>query len=140
MKKGLYTFLKNFIKCGVMGWCFEIIFTALDSLRRRDFKLKGNTSIWMFPIYGCAALLSPIGKIMHKLPLWIRGTTYMSLIFSAEYFCGALLKKRGLCPWDYGRCRFHINRLIRLDFAPYWFFAGLLFEQALLNNKQRESK
>ena len=45
--------LKNFLKCGLTGWCMEISFTALDSLRRRDMTLKGCTSLWMFPIYGC---------------------------------------------------------------------------------------
>ena len=57
MKKTLVTFSKNFMKCGLTGWCMEIIFTSLYSLRRRDMTLKGVTSIWMFPIYGLAGLI-----------------------------------------------------------------------------------
>lgn len=131
MKKNLTCFLKNFLKCGLVGWCMEILFTAAESLRRRDMTLKGTTSVWMFPIYGCAALLAPVSRLLRKEPLWLRGLTYMSLIFSTEYLTGRLLSKHRLCPWDYGRNRWHVNRVIRLDFAPCWFGAGLLFEKLL---------
>ena len=113
----------------------EIIFTSLHSLRRRDMRLVGTTSIWMFPIYGCAALLSPISRLLHTQSFWVRGFTYMSLIFSAEYLTGSLLKRHELCPWDYQHSRWNIKRLIRLDYAPYWFGAGLLFERVLSRRK-----
>lgn len=124
-------FMKQFITCGIIGWCMEIIFTSIDSFRRRDLTLKGNTSIWMFPIYGCAAFLAPISRLLKKRPAWFRGLTYMSLIFSAEYITGSLLKLKKLCPWDYCRSRWNVNSLVRLDFAPFWFGAGLLFEKVL---------
>lgn len=128
--------IHNFIYCGITGWCIEIIYTALLSLRRRERKLQGTTSIWMFPIYGCAAFLAPVMKLLQSRPFWVRGLSYMTLIFSAEYATGSLLSRHGLCPWDYGRSRFHINRVVRLDFAPNWFGAGLLFEY-LLRRKDR---
>lgn len=123
--------LQNFFRCGLLGWCMEIIFTSLNSLRRRDMRLQGTTSIWMFPIYGCAAFLEPISHLLKSRPFWVRGLTYMSLIFSVEYLTGKLLQCRSLCPWDYRRSRWNINRIIRLDYAPYWFGAGLLFEAIL---------
>nr|WP_318684818.1 hypothetical protein [uncultured Acetatifactor sp.] len=129
MKNSVKNFLHNFILCGITGWCMEILFTSLDSFRRRDMKLMGNTSIWMFPIYGCAAFLAPIGKLLRKKPIWLRGLTYTGLIFSTEYITGSLLSRRTLCPWDYKRSRWNVNRYIRLDYAPFWFFAGLLFEK-----------
>lgn len=122
-------FLKNFLRCGLTGWCMEILFTALDSLRRREYKLMGNTSVWMFPIYGLAALLGPFSKLLKKWPLSLRGLTYMTMIFTGEYLSGTLLQKRNLCPWDYRKSRFHIRRVIRIDYAPLWFLAGLLFEK-----------
>lgn len=128
-------FFKNFLRCGLTGWCMEILFTSLASLRRRDFHLKGNTSIWMFPIYGCAAFLEPIHRLLHRKSFWVRGLAYMSLIFSGEYISGRLLSMHNMCPWDYGRSRFHIQRIIRLDYAPFWFGAGLLFERILLPPK-----
>jgi len=124
-------FTRNFVRCGLAGWCIEIIFTAIDSLRRRDFTLKGNTSIWMFPIYGCAALLVPINKLFKNKSSVTRGFIYMSLIFTAEYITGYLLGRKTLCPWDYHHSKWNVGRVIRLDFAPYWFAAGLLFERVL---------
>lgn len=131
MKHQLTIFLKNFLKCGLTGWCVEIIFTALGSLRDRDLTLKGVTSLWMFPIYGCAAILAPVSRLLKKVPTWLRGLTYMSMIFSTEYLSGRLLTKKKLCPWDYGKSRWNIHRVIRIDYAPYWFGAGLLFEKLL---------
>lgn len=119
----------SFLRCGLAGWCFEILFTSLGSLRNRDFTLKGKTSVWMFPIYGSAAFLAPLFKLFRKKSLLKRGLTYMSLIFSAEYISGKLLQKKELCPWDYGRAKWNLGRVIRLDYAPLWFMVGLFFEQ-----------
>lgn len=121
--------LKSFLRCGLSGWCFEIIFTALGSLRNRELTLKGKTSLWMFPIYGSAALLSPLYKLLHNKSILQRGLTYMSLIFSAEYVSGRLLRSKNLCPWDYSNARWNIDKVIRLDYAPLWFFTGLFFEK-----------
>lgn len=122
-------FITSFLHCGLCGWCFEIIFTALGSLRNRDFTLKGQTSLWMFPIYGSAAFLAPISRLLRHKSLLQRGLTYMSLIFSAEYISGKFLCKRDLCPWNYGRSKWNIGKVIRLDYAPLWFLVGLFFEQ-----------
>ena len=124
-------FVSNFLRCGLVGWCMEIIFTALNSLRRRDFRLQGTTSIWMFPIYGCAAFLEPISRHLKSRPVWLRGLTYMTLIFSTEFLTGFWLQRHSICPWDYKRSRFNIKRIIRLDYAPCWFAAGLFFEWLL---------
>ena len=140
MKKRLLSFCKNFLKCGLTGWCMEIIFTSLYSLRRRDLTLKGVTSIWMFPIYGCAAVISPLSRLLKKKPAWLRGFTYMSMIFSTEYLTGRLLTRHRLCPWDYSKSKWNINRVIRLDYAPYWFGAGLLFERLLTSSSSEHGK
>ncbi len=134
MKDAFTTFFKNFLKCGLIGWCMEIIFTSIHSFRRRDMTLRGVTSIWMFPIYGSAALLAPVSRLLQKKPTWLRGLTYMGMIFSTEYLTGRLLTRHKLCPWDYGKSKWNINRVIRLDFAPYWFGAGLLFERFLTSS------
>ena len=127
--------IKNFAKCGLTGWCMEIIFTSLGTLRKKEFTLKGTTSIWMFPNYGCAAFLSPLCRLLKNAPVFLRGITYMGCIFSGEYLSGYFLKKHKLCPWDYSDSRFNINSLIRLDYAPFWFLAGLLFEKLILPSK-----
>jgi uncharacterized membrane protein len=107
----------------------EISFTAIGALRRRDFTLKGCTSLWMFPIYGSAAFLTPLFHLLKTKPLWIRGSIYMLFFFFAEFCSGLFLQKNKVCPWNYNRSKWNIHQIIRLDYAPLWFFAGLLFEQ-----------
>lgn len=129
----------NFIKCGITGWCLEVIFTSVESILAADWRLMGRTSLLMFPIYGLGALLGPISHLIdtwlvedftRPLDRYIRhGMIYMVLIFTAEYLAGAFLNYLGICPWDYRHARYHINGVIRLDFAPLWFGMGLLFEE-----------
>ncbi len=123
---------RSFFRCGFYGLIMEVFFTSLHSLRSRDLTLKAKTSLWMFPIYGCAALLTPLYKLLQTKSILQRGLTYMSLIFSAEYLSGISLRKNNLCPWDYSRSRWNIKKVIRLDYAPFWFLAGLFFENITL--------
>lgn len=125
------TLLKNFFKCGLTGWCLEISFTALNSLRKREMTLMGQTSLWMFPIYGSACLLNPVFKLLKSFSPAVRGSIYALLIFTGEYLTGRFLCKRKLCPWNYERSRWHIQKVVRLDYFPNWFLAGLLFERLL---------
>jgi len=54
----------------------------------------------------------------------------MILIFFVEYTTGYFLENLvGVCPWDYSDKKFSVNGYVRLDYAPVWFSAGLLFEQ-----------
>ena len=94
------TFGRSFLLCGLCGWCMEILFTALHSLRRRDLRLTGNTSLWMFPIYGSACLLAPFKRLFEHLNISRpgRGLFYMAMIFTVEYLSGRLLWKHGLSP------------------------------------------
>lgn len=131
-------FFRLFLHCGIAGWCMEILFTAFKMLQRHDFQLKGTTSIWMFPIYGCAAFLRPLFRFTHKLPFLLRGSLYALLIFLCEYGSGKLLYQKELEPWDYSRCRLRIGRHIRLDFFPNWFLAGLFYEKFILKDGFRK--
>ena len=130
---------RNFFQCGMMGWSLELVWTGLHSLRIRDSKLTGRSSLWMFPIYGSAAFLSPIMRLLKNQSFWKRGLVYMLCIYAGEYISGSLLKKRDFCPWDYSRSRFHYHGLIRFDYAPLWFTAGLLFEK-MLKAQERPSE
>ena len=83
------SFAKNFFKCGLTGWCMEIIFTSLHSISQKDLTLKGVTSIWMFPIYGCAALIAPVSRKLSGIPMVFRGLIYMTAIFTVQECCSA---------------------------------------------------
>ncbi len=131
MKKMFSQFCKDFLICGACGWCMEILFTGLNQLRQRNMSMTGQSSLLMFPIYGMAALLRPVARLFRRKPFWVRGSIYTAIIFLGEFLSGSFLKKRGNCPWDYTRSHYHIRSIIRLDYAPYWFLAGLFFEQVL---------
>ena len=96
--------LLNFCRCGIAGWCLEVMFTSVDSIMAGDWRLMGRTSLIMFPIYGMGALLFPISRLIDswlaglpgfedagadrisRLARAVRhGLIYMVLIFIAEY-------------------------------------------------------
>lgn len=85
----------------------------------------------MFPIYGMASFLTPLFSLLKKQPVFVRGLSYAACIFFGEYTTGNLLQKKGLCPWDYSKSKWNVKGLIRLDYIPFWFAAGLLFERLL---------
>lgn len=126
---------KNFAICGLTGWCMEIVYTSLNSFRKKDMTLMGNTSIWMFPIYGMAAVIGELYPRLKKYPPLLRGGIYGIGIFSVEYLSGSFLKKHKLCPWDYSNAKLNIHGLIRLDYLPLWMGAGLIFEQIMCRKK-----
>lgn len=123
---------RNFFICGLTGWCIEILFTSAGSLKKKDGRLIGQTSVWMFPIYGMAACIGPVYQKIKEKPAIFRGTLYTVGIFTFEYLSGTFLKKHQLCPWDYSDAKANIGGVIRLDYAPFWMVAGLLFERILL--------
>lgn len=120
----------HFIIYGLLGWCLEIIWTGLGSLLNGDVCLTAKTYLWMFPIYGLAILFEPLHDEIRPWPTWLRGTVWTLLCFAVEYSSGWMLHAiLGTIPWDYSRAAFNIHGLIRLDYAPAWFVAGLLFEK-----------
>ena len=131
MKKN---FINNFFICGLCGWCMECFWTGLGSFKKwksNDRTLSCHTSIWMFPIYGLAACLSPICTKLQKRNALLRGGVYAFLIYTIEYTTGVILKKYRACPWDYSKSKFNIKGVIRFDYAPAWFLTGLIFEKIL---------
>lgn len=125
----------RFILYGLGGWCGEIVWTATrDRLRGRvhDWKLKGTTYLWMFPIYGgaLAFLYEPAHDAIRSWPWIARGLIYMVGFFAIEYITGWLLKRlTRSCPWDYSAwSKWSVSGYIRLDYAPIWFFVGLGLE------------
>ena len=122
---------KRFLIYGIAGWILEIIWTGLGSLLAGDLTLRCKTYLWMLPIYGMAVFMEPV---YHKIKTysWVaRGFVWMIVIFAIEYCSGLTLKTMvGVYAWNYSDTPLHIGGLIRLDYAPVWFAAGLLFEKA----------
>jgi len=107
----------------------EVFWTGLNALLKKDYKLSSTTSVWMFFIYGMAVFLEPVILVLQPLPLVVRGLVYALCIFAVEYVTGGFMKRVNLCPWDYSGSRYSIQGVIRLDYAPVWFTAGLIFER-----------
>lgn len=127
--------MKNkFLMCGSIGWCMEIFWTGLHCLAQRDFTLMGHSSIWMFPIYGMAAVIGPASKRLKDFPTLWRGSIYTAGIYFMEFTSGSLLSWLKICPWDYSQAALNYKGLIRFDYAPLWFIAGLFFEKILSDN------
>ncbi|HZS41492.1 MAG TPA: hypothetical protein VFF06_31900 [Polyangia bacterium] len=141
--------LRQFIAYGLLGWCAEVVWTALYDLwtgtrraegdrigrvpmtRAERLRLSGRTYLWMFPIYGSAAFVFNPAHDALRAQAWpLRGLVYMTGIFVVEAIAGLLLKAvTGRCPWDYSYARFNVAGVIRLDYAPVWFAFGLLLER-----------
>jgi hypothetical protein len=116
-----------------VGLSLEVVFTALCDLpEAKNWRLMGYTYIWMIPIY---AILYPAFLFLYPRlsgwPFLARGLLYVAGIFLVEYVSGWLIRKiSGKCPWEdgYYQARWGVHGLIRLDFAPAWLGASLLFE------------
>lgn len=122
--------IRKFIFYGILGWIIEVVWTGLGSLALGRWTLDSHTYLWMFPIYGLAVFLEPVHEEIRAYKWWARGLIYMIIIFCVEYLTGYLLDYLvGKCPWDYSGNTFAVQGYIRLDYAPVWFAAGLLFEQ-----------
>ena len=122
---------RNFIVCGLTGWCIEVFFTSAVAMFHKDKRLTGRSSAWMFPIYGLASV---IGDIYPKIARWpgiARAFLYGICIMTVEYASGRLLTRFDVCPWCYDGCRYSVNGVIRLDFLPLWMIAGMLYERIL---------
>ena len=123
--------LTNFFLCGSLGWSMEIFWTGLHSLMAGQLNMTGKSSLLMFPIYGCAAIIAPLYARISSLSFVYRGLLYMLGFYMVEFISGSLLKEIGICPWDYSAAHFQYRGIIRLDYAPLWFVAGLIFEKIL---------
>ncbi|MBZ5562942.1 MAG: putative ABC transporter permease [Acidobacteriia bacterium] len=126
--------LIRFCIYGLLGWCFEVAWSAITEKPRRkqrDWRLVGHTYLWMFPIYG---LLAPLGEPVHnflRVHFWVwRGLAYLLGIWVIEFVTGWILRKlTGKCPWDYSNFPGNVRGLITFEYAPAWFVFGLAFER-----------
>ena len=77
--------LSNFFLCGSAGWCLEILWTGLHSLLAGQRTMNGKTSLLMFPIYGCAAVIAPLYARIYTFPFFCRGLLYMFGFYLVEF-------------------------------------------------------
>lgn len=133
MKKYIFFF----IALACIGITTEIFFTAISDnvqlIPDVDWALRGQSFIWMFPIYGIAGIAFPwIYPYIQKIPFIGRMAVYGIGILVVEFIAGALLDLiTGRCPWEYNE-GLHIMGYVRLDFFPLWALFGGMVEKIIL--------
>jgi hypothetical protein len=131
---------QRFAAYGLAGWCSEVLTTGLRSHGRDgDWRLTGTTYLWMFPIYGVAAVLFEPADTASRAagwPWWLRGGVWTAGIYAVEAASGEAIRSvTGEVPWDYSRPRgakpepTHWRGLVRPAYAPVWFAVGLGMER-----------
>lgn len=116
---------------GLLGWCMEVVWTAIPTHRPIDWSLRGHSYIWMLPIYGLIGpLYEPVHNRLRRVARPVRALVYAVGFITVETIMGTLLKRlTGQCPWDYtGKTRWEIGGVTRLDYAPVWAALGLGLE------------
>lgn len=114
--------LKSAFAFGLAGMVVEVFFTGIASLVNRNWNATCQTYLWMLPCYGIAGVAFDHLNDWLQWPFWAMGFVLTPLIYAIEFGYGwLLLKTIGRCPWDYGRGKYTIMGLIRLDFAPFWY-------------------
>ena len=115
----------RFLVYGLAGWVTDSLFVFIRTGRRRP------SSLLNVPVYGLAQpLFEPAHERVRQRPLALRAALYGAGILGVEYTSGRLLRTLvGDVPWDYGRARFSIDGLVRLDYFPLWAAYGLGLER-----------
>jgi uncharacterized membrane protein len=125
----------RFCVYGVLGWCGEILWTAITRRLRgevNNWLLLGETSLWAFPMYGAAVFLfEPLHHLVRDANFLVRGLIYLAGFWTVEYIGGWVVWKiTGDKPWDYSRSPGgSLNGLIRWNFFLVWPVIGLFAEQ-----------
>ena len=124
--------MKNdFIKCGGLGRCMEIFCTGLHALGNREWKMTGHLSsshVSHLRHGSVSALSRRLKKSSHPDS---RQSLHAGNFCLCELGTGMFLKHFHMCPWDYSNTPYHYKGVIRLDYAPVWFFTGLFYEKIL---------
>ena len=117
--------LARFAAYGLAGWVADSLFVAAHTGRLRPSGLLN------VPVYGLAQpLFEPVHDRLRHRPIALRGAAYGVGILGVEYASGRLLRQLvGVAPWDYGRGRFAVHGLVRLDYLPLWAAFGLGLER-----------
>src|SRR4051812_20578646 len=124
--------VRRFLAYGLFGWALEVGFTSIsDSIWMRDRRLKGHSYLWMLPIYGAGGMLL---ETLHErlstrgIPRGLRAFVHMCGIYGIEWGSASLLNRlTGDVPWRYRR-GINLRGYVRLDYAPFWYACGWLFE------------
>jgi len=110
----------------------EVIATSImDFVKSRDPRLKGETYLWMLPVYAVVPSIYIFVQSTFPDINWVvKGLVYMLAFYLLEFIAGLLIKALvGVSPWNYKTYRFHYKEVICLEYAPVWFIYGIVGEK-----------
>ena len=127
-----YLRILNTFLSGIRSSCHESEYLKFFTVRfcrmvHGDFLDRSSFTFY----YGCAAVIAPLSVKLSSFPFFYRGILYTAGFYLVEFISGSFLKQFGMCPWDYSGVPLQCHGVIRLDYAPLWFTAGLIFEKIL---------
>lgn len=103
----------------------------LAILQRRQLKLMGHSSFWMFShLRDGFSVRAHFAAAPEKERLGA-GQRLCGWDFPDRVSERHVSEKTGHLPWDYSHARLNVKGVIRLDYAPVWFLTGLLYEKLL---------
>ena len=115
-----------------IGITMEVIATSImDFVKSRDPRLKGETYLWMLPVYAVVPSIYIFVQSTFPDINWVvKGLVYMLAFYLLEFIAGLLIKALvGVSPWNYKTYRFHYKEVICLEYAPVWFIYGIVGEK-----------
>ena len=98
--------LSNFFPLRICRMVFSNTLNGLHSLLAGQRTMNGKTSLLMFPIHGCAAVIAPLYARNLHVSLFLPGLLYMFGFYLVEFVSGSILKEFEMCPWDYSGAAF----------------------------------
>ena len=122
------TLILGFIFIGIT---MEVVATSImDFIKYRDPRLKGETYLWMLPVYAAVPYIYLFVTRTFIDSGWIvKGFIYMIAFYLLELLAGLIIKALvGVSPWNYKDYRFHFKEVICLEYAPVWFIYGVVGE------------
>ena len=101
----------------------EVIATSvMDYFTLRDPRMKGETYLWMVPIYAVVPYIYVfLTGVMTDLHWSVKGLVYMIAFYLLELIAGLHIKALvGVPPWNYEQKKYNLWGVICLDYGIVW--------------------
>lgn len=120
-----------FVLFGIIGVASEVFFISITNIFRKRYRcLIGQSSLWMFFVYGTVYFIILLGRTYFSgYSIFLRGLLYLVLIYALEFTSGSILTKFKAIPWDYRKdTKYNFRGIISLEFLPIWYVGGIISE------------
>ena len=125
--------LINLLIFGSLGMTIEILFNGILSYalgRRNSLCLKGEISVWMFPVYALGLTYGFDIVEQTITTTTLRWLSYPLWVWAIELLVGIPAMHTIGKLWDYSDIPYnlHWRGIISFFHAPFWVLFGIIFE------------